>query len=348
MKQFFLTGVFVSLFAVSFVLFVVPAFGTFPRFEIGSFSFLQNRAESEQVVQNTTMLITGDVMLARDVENKMNLFSPLYPFLEVKHVFAAHDYVLINFEGSIPRTHVPTPSMTMRFSVSDKNIHSFSELGVTHASLANNHAQDYGNDGYVNTKALLQQHNVSSFGQPYTLATTSVHILETAKKTIAFIGIDLVLSKPTERELQDIFAYATENSDEQYVIVHWGDEYVLFHNAVQEMYAKQFIELGADLVIGHHPHVVQDIQKINDVLVFYSLGNFVFDQYFSKDVQEGMMLSLDIGTSTTISLLPVTTIGSKTQPREMSSFERSEFLESLAKRSDESIKAAILQGEIHF
>ena len=78
------------------------------------------------------------------------------------------------------------------------------------------------------------------------------------------------------------------------VYPHWGVEYSSVHNYIQENLAHGWIDAGADLVVGAHPHVVQDIEIYKDVPIFYSLGNFVFDQMFSKETQEGLAVKLII------------------------------------------------------
>jgi poly-gamma-glutamate synthesis protein (capsule biosynthesis protein) len=106
------------------------------------------------------------------------------------------------------------------------------------------------------------------------------------------------------------------------------------------------VESGADLIVGHHPHVTQDIQFINDVLVFYSLGNFIFDQYFSTDVKEGYILDVTLTNSTsTIKILPHTQIG-KSQTEPMQGIQKSDYLESLADRSDPRLSDQIKAGNI--
>ena len=83
-----------------------------------------------------------------------------------------------------------------------------------------------------------------------------------------------------------------EKAESRLVIIfpHWGNEYQTTHSSNQEKLAKEWIGAGADLIIGSHPHVVQDAQIIDKKLVIYSLGNFVFDQYFSDETQTGLIV----------------------------------------------------------
>jgi LAS superfamily LD-carboxypeptidase LdcB len=89
--------------------------------------------------------------------------------------------------------------------------------------------------------------------------------------------------------IREIIKNAKTQSDVLIVSIHWGDEYKTVHNARQESLAKMAIDSGADMVIGHHPHVIEDIDTYKDKPIIYSLGNFIFDQYFSKNTMRGML-----------------------------------------------------------
>jgi hypothetical protein len=127
------------------------------------------------------------------------------------------------------------------------------------------------------------------------------------------------------------------------VSIHWGAEYKLVSNSTQQDFARDLVNYGADVVIGHHPHVVQEIEEYNGSLIFYSLGNFIFDQYFSKDTQQGLALEMTIEKNKLgFELIPVDII--RSQPIVME--DDKEFLLELADRSSESIKLDILNKQI--
>jgi poly-gamma-glutamate synthesis protein (capsule biosynthesis protein) len=121
-----------------------------------------------------------------------------------------------------------------------------------------------------------------------------------------------------------------ESSDVQIAFIHWGDEYVRVHNAEQQALAHALVDHGIDAVIGHHPHVMQDVEKYGGVPIFYSLGNLVFDQYFSDDVQEGYMLSLSISKrDITYTLHPYESRTHRSSPRLMEGDTRTDVLYEL-------------------
>jgi poly-gamma-glutamate capsule biosynthesis protein CapA/YwtB (metallophosphatase superfamily) len=294
------------------------------------------------------VLFVGDVMLARDVEKKMRRYGTSYPYRHMTDLFESHAFQVANFEGSIPKTHIPTESMKFQFSVEESLVSGFTHASFTHASLANNHSFDFGVSGYNNTQAVLAQEGIQTFGRSYAVSSSSVTDIALDDQNIGIIGIDLVLSTPSDEELVSLFEMASDQYQFVIVYVHWGVEYELLHSKQQELYAKRFVALGADMVIGHHPHVVQDIQVYDGVPVFYSLGNFIFDQYFSGDVQKGLALSATFDERVTIELFPVSTLGTKITPRLIDGFERGVFLDSLAKRSDPELMKAIRSGELTF
>ncbi len=106
--------------------------------------------------------------------------------------------------------------------------------------------------------------------------------------------------------------------------------------------------MGAEAVIGHHPHVVQDIELYKGVPIFYSLGNFIFDQYYSTEVQEGLWVEMEVAADNSVeyTLKGVTSIGSWSAPRFMSAYENDVFLQTLAKKSTKSIYEQIESGKI--
>jgi poly-gamma-glutamate synthesis protein (capsule biosynthesis protein) len=128
---------------------------------------------------------------------------------------------------------------------------------------------------------------------------------------------------------------------------HWGAEYGLKSNKRQQDFAHALIDSGADLIVGSHPHVVQEIEPYNGKYIFYSLGNFIFDQYFSKNTQQGLALLLELSeASSTIALLPIDLQFS--QPKMMETTSSVKFLESLSERSAPAIRGGILRARLDF
>lgn len=304
---------------------------------------LTQQAESS----NDAILFTGDVLLARNIEHLMEQHDSSYPYQGITFTdFAANPYVVGNFESAIPETHQTTPTGQIRFSVHPSYLPAAREAGFTHFSLANNHSYDFGFTGYQNAGQALTESNVEPFGDPRGLTTGSITVLSLADANVAIIAIQALQNLPTEIEIRNAVTYASSISDFQVLYVHWGDEYADANNKTQEKLAKLFIKYGVDLIVGHHPHVVQNIERIDGVLVFYSLGNYIFDQYDSTETQEGLLLRLTLADEPMVDVIPVTSIGSLSQPHLMTSANHAAFLKKLAKLSDKSLAINITSGQI--
>jgi len=295
-----------------------------------------------------SLVFVGDVLLARNIEYLMNQHGSDYPYKGVSFDrFSNRPAVVGNFEASIPDVHIPTPAKMIRFSVAELFVPSIAVSGFTHMSLANNHAYDFSEAGYQHTSQTLEQNQLQVFGHPKRVDAHSVEFVELENKVIALIGIHTLDQLPTYSALKEVFNYATPRSDMQIVYVHWGTEYISVHSRRQREAAERFVDAGADVVVGHHPHVVQDIELIRGVPVFYSLGNYIFDQYDSVDTQTGLMLQMEFSSSQPrISLLPVTSVASLSQPRPMEKGAHAAFLSALAKRSDKVLQETIKNGYV--
>lgn len=294
------------------------------------------------------IVFTGDLLLARDVEEHIKANDTSYPYARLDDLLK-NNFVVVNFESAMAPVHTQTPDLTTKFSVDARMLPALKKAGVNAVSLANNHGFDYGEEGYENARSQLQSVGVQVFGNPESLIDSTITYMKQNDLKIALIGINLVTRRWSEDEVAEVLAQASRNSDRQVVFVHWGDEYQPMHNVLQELYAAWFVENGADLVIGHHPHVVQDVALYSGVPVFYSLGNFIFDQYFSDTVEEGLTLQVYFDTDQIrVTLLPVTSYDSHTQPRLMNEEETTAFLTALATRSDPVLSEMITRGRFQF
>jgi poly-gamma-glutamate synthesis protein (capsule biosynthesis protein) len=105
--------------------------------------------------------------------------------------------------------------------------------------------------------------------------------------------------------LKKLLREMEEKTDLTIVFVHWGEEYRTVHTDAQELLAHVLIDSGADAIIGHHPHVVEDVDEYRGKPIFYSLGNFIFDQYWGPEVEEGYAVRVTLKKrSVTYELLP--------------------------------------------
>ncbi|MFA6521905.1 MAG: CapA family protein, partial [Candidatus Gracilibacteria bacterium] len=144
-------------------------------------------------------------------------------------------------------------------------------------------------------------------------------------------------------------------SDFIVILPHWGVEYARKPTVGQIKEARMFIDAGADLIIGTHPHVIETIEEYKGKYIFYSLGNFIFDQYFSVDTMQGLAVGASLkkqsdGVSMNVEyrIYPIT-INKYSQAELASEAKRKEILEWLSKNSEvsESVKEEIKNSEIN-
>lgn len=272
-----------------------------------------------------SMLFVGDIMLGRYVEKLTDTYGISYPFLQLSDYIASFNISIANFESAVPRVHTPTPSQTMRFSTKRKDMEYLSDIGFDIVSLANNHAFDFGDEGLRDTRDACNEASLRCIGDPRNVLFNDSWIIEKNHIRIGIVPVHAVWGVSTE-EITVALAEISKVTDIQFVYIHWGDEYILTHSRQQQTLAHTLIDAGADAIIGHHPHVVQDIEIYKNAPIFYSLGNFVFDQYFSQDVQQGIAVEFKITDSVvTYTIVGLESETMKSQPRLMEK-EKYDFL----------------------
>lgn len=310
-------------------------------------NFLYSLFTTKQAPAETDILFLGDVMLGRNVEYLSQLNGVNYSTSRIAGYLPEADAVVANFESAMAVSHTRTRAYTTQFTTANWMLPVLQTLNVTHASLANNHSLDFGVEGYNNAVKKLDEIEIEPFGHSALISSSSVVVIDGEVK-IGMIGINTIFSTPNQFELQKQIDDLTQITDVQLAYIHWGEEYTNIHNEAQEKLAKTLIDMGIDAIIGHHPHVVQDIDVIDGALVFYSLGNFIFDQYFSNEVAEGYVLLMKASSSGELqfSLHPVTSVDFRSQPRPMTIEEKNMFLTNLANRSEGSLSEAILQNNL--
>lgn len=236
------------------------------------------------------ILFVGDIMLARSIGQSIKYGND--PFVNVKNKFKDYDIIVGNLETTIANLNTGySASKGYNFKAPIESAKNLADSGIDIVSLANNHSMDYGEDALLETIHLLNNNGVGSFGAGKTFTDAYKPFYVKYKNIkIAFIGLNNI-----ERWVTDINDYhggsayfdetlvrkslkdAQDNSDLQIVFPHWGEEYTTLVNADQKKWARFFIDNGADLVVGSHPHVVQTYETYKDKFIYYSLGNFVFD-----------------------------------------------------------------------
>lgn len=239
----------------------------------------QQEAEKEEPPVSITISAAGDCTLGTD-ENfdqsrSLNAYydenGPAYFLQSVKPVFEADDLTIVNMEGTLTES---TSRMDKTFAFKGPADYTkiLTEGSVEAANLANNHSRDYGEQSYTDTIAALDAAGIVNFGYDRTA------VMDVNGVKVGLVGTyELAEGMGCEEEMIANIK-AVEDQGAQIVIVsfHWGIERENYPDETQVGLAHSAIDHGADLVLGHHPHVLQGIEVYNGKNIVYSLGNFCF------------------------------------------------------------------------
>jgi poly-gamma-glutamate synthesis protein (capsule biosynthesis protein) len=280
---------FFLILSVIFIIFFINETKTYNYVSIEKYDPIKYNENHEIKV-----LFVGDIMMTRYVEVKINDLNKkfIFPFLNILNYLKSFDYVIANLEGPISDKGTKVGSK-YSFRMKPEVAEALSNANIKIVNLANNHIFDYGKIAFEDTLKNLEKNNINYFGNSY-----EPLIVEKEGVKIGFLGFSDFLKHLEVKEnkigiavindnLSGIIEKAKEKVDILIVSFHWGEEYKKIANERQRKIAKIAIDSGADLVIGHHPHIIQNIEKYKGKFIFYSLGNFIFDQNFSKETMIG-------------------------------------------------------------
>jgi len=247
---------------------------------------------------SVSMLAFGDMLLDRYVRTLIErdgAESILEGLNEDPAFFEDYDFVFANLEGPVTPNRVPT-GKSIAFQFSPEHLDILTENQFNMVSVANNHTFDMGWAGYEDTYRYLAERDIVALGDPRGVSEKSSYETEINGQKIGFAAFNHSDFKIVLQEALDVVAELRERNDFVVVSIHWGVEYQNVPQPWQREWAKKMVASGADLILGHHPHVLQGLEFIEGKPVFYSLGNFVFDQWFSIPTQETIALGLEFET----------------------------------------------------
>jgi len=301
----------------------------------------------------TKMLFFGDMMLDRGVGEILSRkgLDHIFGNLDEADFFGGYDMVSANLEGAVTNNgeHY-APDKEFDFAFSPNALTGVKDYGFTFFSLANNHFGDQGAQGMRETRA-----NLDALGFGYAgcengvLGDCSSAIIESKNVRIGMAAFSAVGIKIDLAKVGDSIAELKKKTDAVVVNVHWGEEYAAQFGASQQELAHALVDAGADAVIGHHPHVAQGIEVYHNRPIFYSLGNFVFDQYFSDETQKGLAVEMAF-TEDALDIVLHPLESSNSRVSEMAGEEKDSFLLNIAARSalDEAFAVQVASGVLHF
>lgn len=194
-----------------------------------------------------------------------------YFFENVKSVFEADDLTIVNFEGTLTDS-TTREDKQFAFKADKSYAEILTDGFVEAANLANNHSKDYGEQSYNDTMDALDEAGITNFGYDR-VAIKKVKGIKVGLVGTYVLADGLGVKDSMEKNIQDL-----KDGGAQVIIAsfHWGEEKAEYPNDVQVELAHAAIDAGADLVLGHHPHVLQGIEQYKGKNIVYSLGNFCF------------------------------------------------------------------------
>ena len=312
------SGIF-SLLLICFFFSILVIFSnrTVPGFErsnMGYFGKIEKKhLTSDSEIEKTdeaTLLFAGDVMLGRSVLiEAVKRGDYNYPFIKISGITKKSDVFYVNLENPIVE-NCPEIDSGFKFCTRPEMVAGLECAGINVVNLANNHTGNYGTDGITQTENYLNEGNISVAGLK-NLVLKKINDID-----FGFLGFDFTVKPPSDEDYQ-LIVDSDGLADYLIISVHWGEEYQSRANNNQRTWARKMIENGADIIVGHHPHWIQDFECINftdlenncdideksfdcpcdgisEKPVYYSLGNLVFDQMWSEETKKGLIVKLTI------------------------------------------------------
>lgn len=278
-------------------------------------------SETVAELEDFTMFFTGDVMLqnGKDIYASKGINGLITTYIQQEMVNA--DMTVINNEFPFSTRGTQAPDKQFTFRVDPTYVSALLDMGVDVASLANNHALDYGQEALLDTFTTLDNVGIPYVGAGETKERAEEAIfVEAGGRTVGVLSASRVIpvsgwnienSQPglfctydSSRLVQRIKEIESQ-CDYVVVFVHWGIERNAYPEDYQRNLAKQYIDAGADLVVGNHSHVPQGIEYYNGVPIVYCLGNFIFNQNMTDTY--ALKAVWDTEGNTSLQVIPVDT-----------------------------------------
>ena len=263
---------------------------------IQNFSAGQNETPKKVASKPIKILFVGDMMFDRYIREAVRTYGKgdyNYVLEPVKNKLSEYDLVVANLEGPITDKESISVGTAMDekknlvFTFDPEVANTLAENNIKLVDIGNNHILNQGEGGPEQTKKYLQEAGVQYFGDMG--ADESRALVKNISGTkIGFVNYNYSAAGSFERSVKDVQDLKTK-SDLVLVCPHWGTEYKIGDPGQKiRSEAHKFIDAGADAIIGGHPHVVQTSEIYKGKKIYYSLGNFIFDQYFQKETTEGL------------------------------------------------------------
>ena len=294
----------------------------------------------------------GDVSLASNYVkpyansfyNYYDLYGATYFFENVQHIFSSSDVTVANLESALTDSDEYRLDKRYCYRGYKEYANILVEGSIDVVNLENNHIFDYSQEGYNDTIEALKDVGVDYFGN-------GVRLIKEVKGVkigfIGFMGSSDVSNYRLQRLKNDLLYLDENGADIKIVSFHWGIVDEITENNNQRILGHFAVDNGADLVLGHHPHVLQGIENYNGKYIVYSLGNFIFDGNVISNIehrtsiifQQKFILRDNVIVDSEINIIPVYTISSSHtnnfQPVIVDGDRKEQILQKIEERSIE-------------
>lgn len=245
------------------------------------------------------LLFTGDTMFDRSIRSVGEKKDYSFVLEEITEYLNSFDLVITNLEGPISDNQSQSKDSEIGstdnyvFTFNPQIIATLKENNLELLNLGNNHILNFGKEGLQQTIDYLKEDGLKYFGDTGTELVSPFIFQNINGLEIVFINYNQFTDQGIDSTLE-LLSRLDSQADLIILYTHWGDEYQEEPSDTIKSQAYQFIDQGADLIIGSHPHVVQTHELYNGKNIYYSLGNFIFDQYFSEETQQGLLVEVKI------------------------------------------------------
>ncbi len=245
-------------------------------------------------MKSLSLAFVGDISLNDDYDYLLACRGGNFPFEKIKSEFDDIDIVAGNLESPFSSNNL-YPAFEMKTPLRAEPVYAkaLKCAGFNVLNMSNNHILDYGEEAAKDTQILLDEHDIKYFGYGANLKQAKkMRVVSIDSTRVGFVGYtDVVIDSPffagpdsrgvVKFDIDDAIVDTINNKkmvDLLVINLHWGIEYFHLPTPVQIDNARKLIDAGADIIIGHHPHVLQGIEKYKNGIIAYSLGNFLFSE----------------------------------------------------------------------
>lgn len=311
---------------------------------IGTLNVWYQKGQPIKTSDKIFLVAFGDIMLGRAVRAAMDKNGLEYPFTKMNdNYLRINDLLIANLEGPVTKNAVRTTE-GMSFGFFPDVVPVIKKYHFDIVSQANNHTLDKKQAGWEESMGLLRDGGVMAFGYPKEITEDSIQKLSIRGQKLAFLGMEEVNFKINDDKAVETVKSLTKEGYKVIPFIHMGVEYKHNPTERQKNLTHKLIDAGAIAVIAHHPHVVESFENYNGHPILYSLGNAIFDQYWSADTQVGLSIGMELSDNETKTfLMPIKL--PKSQFQLMEKDQKDSFLSEMSNYGD-SEKEAVKSGII--